>query len=38
MIAGRWIVRERKLLTADAPAIWRDLNAAAHELYERILK
>jgi 5-methylthioadenosine/S-adenosylhomocysteine deaminase len=38
MIAGRWIVRERNLQTADARAIWRDLNTATHELYERILK
>lgn len=38
MVAGRWIVRDRKLQTADAHAIWHDLHAAAHELYERILK
>jgi len=37
MIAGRWIVQERRLLTADGPAIWQELARAAAHLYDRIL-
>lgn len=37
MIAGRWVVRRRRLLTADQEAIWSDLIRAANELYDRIL-
>ena len=37
MIDGRWVVRNRALLSADADEIWTNLRAAAHELYERIL-
>lgn len=37
MVGGRWRVRHRRLLTADAPALWRDLGRAARWLYRRIL-
>lgn len=37
MIGGRWVVRDRRLLTADAGAVWNDLSRAAAALYERIL-
>ena len=37
MIAGRWVVQDRRLLTADAPAIWQELERAAVHLYDRIL-
>jgi len=37
MIGGNWVVRDRKLLRADAAALWRELHDAANELYERIL-
>ncbi|HEX7051592.1 MAG TPA: amidohydrolase family protein [Longimicrobiales bacterium] len=37
MIGGRWAVRERRLLAADADAIWTELRRAATELYDRIL-
>ena len=37
MIAGRWVVRDRRLLTADATEIWDELERAATALYDRIL-
>lgn len=37
MIAGRWIVQQRRLQTADGPALWRELERAAANLYDRIL-
>jgi len=37
MIAGRWVVQDRRLLTADAPALWKELERAAAHLYDRIL-
>jgi 5-methylthioadenosine/S-adenosylhomocysteine deaminase len=37
MIDGNWIVRDRKLMTADPKAIWRDLRDAGNDLFERIL-
>lgn len=37
MIRGRWVVRERKLLTADADALWEELARAATALYDQIL-
>jgi 5-methylthioadenosine/S-adenosylhomocysteine deaminase len=36
MIGGRWIVRRRRLLTADARALWSDLGQAAHSLHSRL--
>jgi cytosine/adenosine deaminase-related metal-dependent hydrolase len=36
MVGGRWLVRDRCLLTADAPALWRDLAQAAEEIHWRI--
>jgi 5-methylthioadenosine/S-adenosylhomocysteine deaminase len=36
MVGGRWLVRDRCLLTADAPALWRDLAQAAEEIHRRI--
>ncbi|MBI4410169.1 MAG: amidohydrolase family protein [Gemmatimonadetes bacterium] len=37
MVAGRWLVRDRRLLCADGPAIWEELARAASALYDRIL-
>lgn len=37
MIAGRWVVRRRRLLTAEQEAVWSELTRAANELYDRIL-
>jgi len=37
MIGGRWVVRQRRLLTADQEFLWADLVRAANELYDRIL-
>lgn len=37
MVAGRWVVQDRQLLTADAHELWRSLALAAAELYDRIL-
>ena len=34
MVAGRWIVRRRRLQSADARAIARELDAAARTLHE----
>jgi 5-methylthioadenosine/S-adenosylhomocysteine deaminase len=34
MVAGRWIVRRRRLLTASARAIARELDDAARRLHE----
>jgi 5-methylthioadenosine/S-adenosylhomocysteine deaminase len=36
MVAGRWLVRDRRLLTADAPTRWRDLARGAEEIHRRI--
>jgi cytosine/adenosine deaminase-related metal-dependent hydrolase len=36
MVAGRWLVRDRRLLTADAPTLWRDLARGAEEIHRRI--
>jgi 5-methylthioadenosine/S-adenosylhomocysteine deaminase len=36
MVAGEWVVRERRLLTADADRLWEELTRAAAELYDRI--
>jgi 5-methylthioadenosine/S-adenosylhomocysteine deaminase len=36
MIGGRWIVRRRRLLTADAAALWSELAHAAHSLHSRL--
>lgn len=36
MIAGRWVVRHRRLLTADQEAIADELGRAAAELYTRL--
>ena len=36
MVAGRWVVRHRRLLTADADEIWAELARAADALYDRI--
>lgn len=33
MVAGRWIVRRRRLTMASARTIWRDLDRAARKLY-----
>jgi 5-methylthioadenosine/S-adenosylhomocysteine deaminase len=32
MVDGRWIVRRRRLLTMDAPALWRRLQRAARQM------
>lgn len=37
MIAGRWVVRSRQLLTANADEVWKELARAATVLYDRIL-
>jgi 5-methylthioadenosine/S-adenosylhomocysteine deaminase len=37
MVAGRWVVQGRRLLTADQDRIWEELAGAADFLYERIL-
>lgn len=37
MVRGRWLVRERRLLSADASRIWEELGRAAEALYDRIL-
>lgn len=37
MIAGRWVVQARRLLTADGAALWQELERAAAHLYDRIL-
>lgn len=37
MVSGRWIVRDRRLLTAEADALWDELERAANTLYDRIL-
>lgn len=36
MVAGRWVVRHRRLLTADADETWAELARAAEALYDRI--
>ena len=36
MVAGRWIVRGRRLLTLDTRALWRDLAAAGRSLDARL--
>jgi 5-methylthioadenosine/S-adenosylhomocysteine deaminase len=36
MVAGRWVVQRRRLLTTDARALWRDLNAASRQLRARL--
>jgi 5-methylthioadenosine/S-adenosylhomocysteine deaminase len=33
MVAGRWIVRRRRLLTLDQRTLWRDLRQAARQLH-----
>ncbi len=37
MTAGRWAVRERRLLPVDAAETWAELARAAEALYDRIL-
>jgi 5-methylthioadenosine/S-adenosylhomocysteine deaminase len=37
MVAGRWRVRDRRLLTADAGRIWDEIGAEARILYDHIL-
>jgi 5-methylthioadenosine/S-adenosylhomocysteine deaminase len=36
MVAGRWIVRRRRLLTTDSRALWSELNRAARTLCTRL--
>lgn len=36
MVAGRFIVRRRRLLNADAPSLWRAVGAAARTLHGHI--
>jgi 5-methylthioadenosine/S-adenosylhomocysteine deaminase len=36
MVAGRWLVRRRRLLTLDAATLWRRLNRAARILDARV--
>jgi 5-methylthioadenosine/S-adenosylhomocysteine deaminase len=36
MVAGRWIVRDRHLLTADAQSLWNELEKAARALDARM--
>jgi 5-methylthioadenosine/S-adenosylhomocysteine deaminase len=36
LVDGRFIVRRRRLLTLDARALWRELDAAARRLHDRI--
>lgn len=37
MVGGRWIVRDRRLLTAEADELWNEVTRAADTLYGRIL-
>jgi 5-methylthioadenosine/S-adenosylhomocysteine deaminase len=36
MVAGRWIVRRRRLLTTDARTLWRELHGASRQLHARL--
>jgi 5-methylthioadenosine/S-adenosylhomocysteine deaminase len=36
MIGGRWIVRQRRLLTAHAGSLWSGIAHAAHSLHSRL--
>jgi 5-methylthioadenosine/S-adenosylhomocysteine deaminase len=36
MVAGRWIVRDRRLLSADTHALWSDIERAARTLHSRL--
>jgi hypothetical protein len=36
MVGGRWIVRRRRLLTADARALWRDLARRRATLHDSL--
>lgn len=37
MMAGRWVVRDRRLLAAASDEVWKELARAATSLYDRIL-
>lgn len=38
MVGGRWIVRDRRLLTADAQGLWAELQHAARTLHSRLTR